>query len=477
MYRLFQKIRYLLLLTMLLAFESSASEKFNVVVSIKPVHSIVAGLMKGVAVPEILIDQNQNPFEYMPGEQAKQILGQANLVIWVGQELERSLQQTIKELPQDIQVMELLASERLKILPARPDGEMRDPYFWLDDRNMLILLDELVEKLIELDPARTHIYSRNHRELLKPLLRIDKEYEYGYRGMKAGLGVQYYDVLQYFEQAYALNNLGAVGETPYKDIGAVKLLNVGSAIRNKQAACLFVDLSMPTDHVDLLTAGTLVNIGKLDVFGTQFEAGEDLYLKLMQYNTDVIKHCLNADMQEASTAREQATVLDFPASGEIGGRFILTDHLGGSFTELDMKGKYALIFFGYTYCPDICPTSLMVLSQAFKKLDNSIKEKVVPYFISVDPERDTVDVLKDYVTYFTPELIGLTGSKDMIRRVADQFRAKYEKVEVESSQPNFYNMDHTASLYFMAPDGKFITKFANGITPDELVKQLKANIR
>lgn len=475
-YKTRHKTRYLLLLLLLITIESSATDKFSVVVSIKPVHSLVAGLMKDVAVPELLIDQDKTPFEFEPGKADKKKLQQASLVIWVGKELEQSLQKPIEALSKNTHVMELLGSQRLKILPARHAIEQRDPYFWLDDRNMLILLDELVEKLVELDPARSHIYSRNHRELLKPLMKIDKEYEYGYRGMKAGLGVQYFDVLQYFEQAYALNNIGAVGETPYQDIGAVKLLNVGSSIRNKQASCLFADISMPADHLELLTEGASINVGKLDVFGSQFEAGPDLYLKLMQYNTDVIKRCLNADMKEASDARKQATVMDYPATGEIGGRFILKNHYGQAFTEQDMKGKYALIFFGYTSCPDICPTSLMVLSQAFKKVDTKVREKVVPYFISVDPERDTVDVLKEYVNYFTPELVGLTGSKDMIRRVADQFRAKYEKVEVKSSQPEFYNMDHTASLYFMGPDGKFITKFANGITPDELVKQLESRV-
>jgi cytochrome oxidase Cu insertion factor (SCO1/SenC/PrrC family)/ABC-type Zn2+ transport system substrate-binding protein/surface adhesin len=474
MHELFHKMRYLPLVILLVAFEAAATEKFSVVVSIKPIHSLVAGLMKDVAVPGLLIDQGDKPFEFVLGEQGKQLLREASLVIWVGQELERSLQKTIKALPQDSQVMELLASQRLKILPSRHDLDTRDPYFWLDDRNMLILLDEIVEKLIELDPVRSHIYSRNHRELLKPLLKIDKEYEYGYRGMKAGLGVQYYDVLQYFEQAYALNNLGAVGATPYQDVGAVKLLNVGRVIRNNQAACLFIDKSMPADHVDLLTSGTSINIGELDVFGLQFEAGPELYLKLMQYNTDVIKRCLNADMEAASAARQQATSVKFPATGEIGGRFILSDHLGMTFTEQDMKGSYALIFFGYTSCPDICPTSLMVLSQAFSQLDEDIKKQVKPYFISVDPERDSVDVIKEYVNYFTPELVGLTGSKQMIRRVADQFKAKYEKVETDSSEPGFYNMDHTSSLFMMGPDGRFITKFANGITPDELVRQLNS---
>ena len=468
------KLVYLLLVFLILPVQISfAADDFKVVVSIKPVYSIMAGLMKDIAEPVLLINEDKTPFNFTVEERHRRLLRDAKLVIWTGAELEKSLQEMIVQLPAETEVVELLASDRLKILPDRNDYELRDPFFWLDDRNMLILLDMLVEKLVELDPMRSHIYSRNHREMLKPLLKIDREYEYGYRGMKAGLGVQYYDVLQYFEQAYALHNLGALATTPHQPVDAKKLLNVGGVIKNREAACLFVDKSMPADHLDLLVSGQVINIGELDVFGMQFNPGPELYLELMQHNTDVIKGCLNADMDAASQARQAAASEDFPASGVIGGRFILTNHLGQTFTEQDMKGHYALIFFGYTSCPDICPTSLMVLTQAFKLLDDDIKEQVVPYFISVDPERDSIEVLKDYVSYFTPKLVGLTGSQQMIKRVAGQFKAKYEKVEISSSKAGLYNMDHTSSLFFMAPDGRFITKFANGITPDELAKQLQ----
>jgi len=102
----------------------------------------------------------------------------------------------------------------------------------------------------------------------------------------------------------------------------------------------------------------------------------------------------------------------------------------------------------------------------------------VPYFITVDPQRDSAEVLNDYVKYFDKRIVGLTGSKQMIKRVVDQFKAKYQKVEDDNNQdPLMYVMDHTASLYLMAPDGRFITKFANGITPDVLADELAAIIR
>ena len=230
----------------------------------------------------------------------------------------------------------------------------------------------------------------------------------------------------------------------------------------------------------------------MDVLGRNFSAGADLYLKIMQYNTDVIKQCLNADMDDAATARlAAANELDNMPDG-LRGRFILTDHNGKIFTEQDMQGQYALIFFGYTNCPDVCPTSLATLTQALKRLgekadkgqadknqaDKKLADKIVPYFITVDPQRDTAKVLNDYVKYFDKRMVGLTGSEQMIKRVVDQFKAKYQKEENENGQdPLLYTMDHTASLYLMAPDGRFITKFAHGISPDVLADELAEIIR
>ena len=196
-------VRLLLLLVAIFTCQVQADNDFSVVVSIKPIHSIVTGLMKDVAEPVLLINDNRTPYDFSLTEEDRKSLSDAKLVVWVGKELESSLKPAINRLPDETQVMELLANPRLKILPSRHDINQRDPYFWMDSRNILILLDEIAEKLVEIDPTRAHVYTRNRREMLKPLLQVDKEYEYGYRGMKAGLSVQYYDLLQYFEQAYA----------------------------------------------------------------------------------------------------------------------------------------------------------------------------------------------------------------------------------------------------------------------------------
>ena len=344
----------------------------------------------------------------------------------------------------------------------------------MDDRNIMILVDELTRLLVNIDPERAHIYTKNRRELLIPLRKIDKEYEYGYRGLKAGLGVLYYDTLQYFEQAYALKTLGRVTGTMNDNITASDLLVVRTKIANKEASCLFIDKSMPSDNINLLTSGHDINIGELDILGKNFTSGEDLYLQIMQYNTDVIKKCLNANMSDAAKARILADEKNQASYSGVGqGRFILKDHNNNLFTEKDMLGKYSLVFFGYTYCPDVCPTNMFILAQAFKKMGDSANN-IVPYFISVDPERDSAKVLRDYVAFFDDRIIGLTGSKVMIKRVAEQYKAKYEKSNIDDKDSSLYTMDHTSSLYLLAPDGSFVAKFAHGIAPDVLANELTA---
>ena len=461
---------------------SANSNSSDVVVSIKPVHSIVTGLMKDVGTPGLLIKGSQTPYDFNVTATETAQLKNAKLVIWVGPELEKKLEPLIAELPSSTIVAEILENSRIKVLPSRSNPSLRDPFFWMDDRNIIILVDELTELLMQIDPARSHIYARNRRDILVPLRRIDKEYEYGYRGLKAGIGVTYFDTLQYFEQAYALGILDRVTGTPWDSETVANILKVRNRIQQNEAACLFVDASMHAKNLELIVKDQQINIGKLDVLGRNFSAGADLYLKIMQYNTDVIKQCLNADMDDAATARLAAADGQDNMPDGLRGRFILSDHHGKTFTEQDMYGKYALIFFGYTHCPDVCPTSLSVLTQALKLLaeqpDKGLADKIVPYFITVDPQRDTVKNINDYVKYFDKRMVGLTGSEQMIKRVVDQFKAKYQKEEIADGQdPLLYNMDHTASLYLMAPDGSFITKFAHGISPDVLADELAVRIR
>jgi len=158
----------------------------------------------------------------------------------------------------------------------------------------------------------------------------------------------------------------------------------------------------------------------------------------------------------------------------IGGPFSLTDQTGKTVTERDFQGRYMLIFFGYTYCPDVCPTTLSTVAGALDKLGPAFAAKLVPIFITIDPERDTPAVMKTYVEAFSPAIQGLTGSPDDIAKVARAFKVYAAKVKGDS--PEHYTMDHSAILYLMGPDGRFIAHFTHGISAEDLMAGLKKYI-
>jgi protein SCO1/2 len=158
----------------------------------------------------------------------------------------------------------------------------------------------------------------------------------------------------------------------------------------------------------------------------------------------------------------------------IGGPFQLTDQNGKQVSDRDFRNRYMLVFFGYTFCPDVCPTTLSTVTAAMDKLGPGYAKKVVPIFISVDPERDTVAVMKDYVAAFSPDIVGLTGTPDEIAQVSKSFKVYAAKVKGDS--PEHYTVDHSAILYLMGPDGRFVAHFTHGISADELAAGLKKHV-
>ncbi|MCG8054705.1 MAG: SCO family protein [Candidatus Thiodiazotropha endolucinida] len=451
---------------------AEADNEFRVVVTIKPLHSILSGLMQGIGEPELLIGDGRLPHQFTPSAEQWQRMQQADLLFWIGPELEASLAESIGQLSNNTEVIELLSHAGLKVLPSRHQRQKRDPHFWLDNRNLMIMLDDLTLLLQQMDTKRTHLYERNRQTVLARLARIDREYEYGYRGMKAGLGIQYHDTLQYFEQAYALKVLDHLSGSPLQQADARGLLRLRERIASGEAVCLLSERGFPTQHLSLLTQESEVNHGVLNSFGIGLSPGPDLYFQLMAHNTDEIKRCLNADMVQAGKARSAAQQDRLVAAEGIGkGTFLLTDHLGRLVTDETMLGKFAIVYFGYTYCPDICPTSLQIVFQALNELGDKAA-RFQPFFITIDPQRDSVAVMKKYVEYYDERLIGVTGSEAMIERVAAQFKARFERVDEASDDPDLYLMDHTASLYLLDPSGRFINKFAHGISPQELAAKL-----
>jgi protein SCO1/2 len=182
----------------------------------------------------------------------------------------------------------------------------------------------------------------------------------------------------------------------------------------------------------------------------------------------------------AAAPSETATT-ETAANDEFGGAFSLIDQDGKRRTEMDFRGKYMLIFFGFTYCPDFCPTSLAVQAEALDQLGEQAS-RIVPIFITVDPKRDTPEKLKSYLSAFDAKspsprsnFVGLTGSDEEIAAVAKGYNVYYRAHldTFHTTGPENYTIDHSSDAYLMSPEGKFISYYSIGISPDELAADLK----
>jgi protein SCO1/2 len=157
------------------------------------------------------------------------------------------------------------------------------------------------------------------------------------------------------------------------------------------------------------------------------------------------------------------------APAAIGGPFQLTDQSGTAFTDKNLEGRPSLIFFGFTHCPDVCPTSLFEISQILQAMGKDA-DKVNAVFVTVDPERDTAAAMKDYLSSFDPHLKGLTGDPAAVQKVITEYRVYAKKVPLKDGD---YTMDHTALVYLMDRDGHFVAPFNLTRKPEEAAADLK----
>lgn len=156
---------------------------------------------------------------------------------------------------------------------------------------------------------------------------------------------------------------------------------------------------------------------------------------------------------------------------QLGGPFTLVDHTGKTVTDKDFHGKKMLIYFGFTHCPDICPGSLQVISNALEQLGDKANG-VTPVFITVDPERDTPEQLASYVTSFHPRFVGLTGDPETVNTVVKKTFRIYAKKVSDKDQPNSYTIDHASLIYLMDEKGQFEKFFPHPTSADKLAEQL-----
>ena len=155
----------------------------------------------------------------------------------------------------------------------------------------------------------------------------------------------------------------------------------------------------------------------------------------------------------------------------IGGPFTLVGRDGKPVTDQAFRGKYMLVFFGFTHCPDICPAELQVMAAALDELGPKANE-IIPIFITLDPERDTPMVVSDYVTNFSPRFVGLTGSSEQIAAAAKAYRVAYSKFQQDKTSSD-YSIDHSALVYLMGKNGEYITHFGFGTPASQMTDTLR----
>lgn len=170
--------------------------------------------------------------------------------------------------------------------------------------------------------------------------------------------------------------------------------------------------------------------------------------------------------EKTPTAAENSRAL-------IGGSFELTDHNGQPVTDKDFSDKYMIVYFGYTYCPDVCPMDLQIMADAYRALSPELQSELNPVFVSVDPERDTVDVMAEYVGFFHQDMIGLTGTVEQINSIKKVYRVYAAKAD---DSPD-YLVDHTAYTYLMDKDGTLLKHFNHGEDPNAMAKTITSLIQ
>jgi cytochrome oxidase Cu insertion factor (SCO1/SenC/PrrC family) len=156
----------------------------------------------------------------------------------------------------------------------------------------------------------------------------------------------------------------------------------------------------------------------------------------------------------------------------VGGPYTLTAQDGHSRSSADFHGKYQLIYFGYTLCPDVCPTTLAIMAAAMDKLGPT-QNRIVPIFITIDPARDKPPVLKSYLGWFGPRFVGLTGTPEQITRIEREFRVY---VKQQSLQGGGYSIDHSSVIYLMGPDGKLVSVYDEASSPADLAQDIRQRL-
>lgn len=289
---------FLLCLVLLVAtMRQATAEDFNVVATVKPVHSLVAGVMQGAGQPGLIMRTGASPHHYTLRPSERRALARASLIIWVGPELETFMPRILNSLPEATQQLALLEAEEITRLPARSihrhhgEGQHVDPHIWLSSANAHVMVDAIADRLISMDAAHAHIYQENRKNLHERISGIDKHIRQRLSG-KTSAYLSYHDAYQYFEKAYGLNNAGFVSASEEVSPGAKYVHKLRGRIRDQQLHCLVYEAPNRPALVDTLTDGLAVDVIELDAIGIRQQAGVQAWFAIMNTLADGFEACL-----------------------------------------------------------------------------------------------------------------------------------------------------------------------------------------
>jgi zinc transport system substrate-binding protein len=273
------------------------ADDVRVAVTIKPLHSLVAGVMHGVAEPALIMAGNVSPHHYSLRPSERRTLANADLIFWIGPELETFMPRILRSIDPSTNTVALIDSPDLIKLTARSRSHhththaRTDPHIWLSARNAHVMVDEITNRLIALDAGNADQYEANRQRLHKRISDTDAQIQLKLAGRTSAY-LSYHDAYQYFEQAYGLNQMGFVNSGDEINPSARYVQQLRSIIGDQQIRCLVYEAPNQPALVDTLTKDFDVSVMELDAIGMRLGAGEDTWFEIMHNLAETYASCL-----------------------------------------------------------------------------------------------------------------------------------------------------------------------------------------
>lgn len=314
-----KRLRSLLVATALCALPASAQADVKVLASIKPVHSLVAGVMQGAGNPELIVDGSASPHDYALKPSQAKALADAQLVFWIGSGLEGFLEKPLKNIGGKATAVPLAQAEGIDHLGFRELDEIGkkddhdhghkhghdhshghdhasedDPHIWLDPRNAAAMVTAIEAALVKADPENTETYSKNADALRSRLTDLEKQIAEQVAPLKDARFVVFHDAYQYFERRFGLAASGAITLTPETAPGAQHVKKVAKRIKDLGVTCVFSEPQFEPKLVSVVSEGSSARSAELDPLGAGLEAGPEHYFQLLTNMSASMRDCLSA---------------------------------------------------------------------------------------------------------------------------------------------------------------------------------------